>query len=181
MELVKKDKELLLTQKLLKERLHYDKDTGIFTWFDSNLNAHKARGKVAGCNNKVGYVQIGLRLEDKFYVYLAHRLAWLYEYGEFPKGGLDHINHVKADNRITNLRIATQRENIRNMSMSSRNTTGYTGVSFNKRAKKYEAYVKVDYKQIHLGYFKNVEEAAKAAKEGREHYGFHVNHGQTND
>lgn len=178
---INKDKELLLTQKLLKERLHYDKETGVFTWLDNELNSGKVRGKKAGCINNMGYKVLGITIDGKHYLFTQHRLAWLYEYGEFPKEGLDHINHVKTDNRITNLRVTTQRENIRNMSMSSKNTTGYTGVSFNKAHNKYEAYVKVNYKQIHLGRFEDIEDAAKAAKEGRKHYGFHVNHGQTND
>jgi hypothetical protein len=180
---INKDKEAILTQELLKEKLHYDKDTGVFTWLKVKKNAKNMRGKVAGCiSPTIGYYTIGFTLpEGKFYNYLAHRLAWLYEHGEFPKGGLDHINHVKTDNRITNLRIATQRENCRNLSMSSRNTTGHTGVYFHKSLGKYRASVRVNYKAIHLGYFENVEDAAKAAREGREHYGFHVNHGQTND
>tara|TARA_B110000977_G_scaffold201223_1_gene294837 strand:- start:937 stop:1482 length:546 start_codon:yes stop_codon:yes gene_type:complete len=178
---INKDKEVALTQELLKGRLHYDKDTGIFTWLDVKGNPHRMRGKVAGCLLTTGYVQIELRVNDKRCTYRAHRLAWLYEYGEFPKGNLDHINHVKTDNRITNLRIVTQAENLRNMSMSSRNTTGYTGVHFHKVTGKYCASVRVSYKQISLGYFENIEDAAKAAREGRAHYGFHVNHGQAND
>jgi len=182
MELIKKDKELALTQEVLKERLHYDKNTGVFTWLNVKVNATNVRGKVAGNTNKVsGYIVIGLTPTDKTYWYTAHRLAWLYEYGEFPKDGLDHINHVRTDNRITNLRIATHRENVRNKSMASNNTSGHTGVSFNKATNKYFAYVHADYKQINLGYFENIEDAAKAAREGREHYGFHANHGQTND
>lgn len=181
MELIKKDKEAVITQELLKEKLHYDKDTGVFTWLDVKSNGKKMRGKVAGYANKDGYVKIGLTLEDKFYVYLAHRLVWLYEHGEFPNGHLDHINHDRDDNRITNLRMATHRENMRNQSMSSNNTTGHSGVSFQKSRGKYCAYVCVDYKKIHLGLFENIEDAAKAAREAREHYGFHVNHGQTND
>lgn len=180
---INKDKEAILTQEILKERLHYDKDTGIFTWLDVKVNAHKMRGKVAGStNSSTGYSLIRLTLSKANGArFLAHRLAWLYEHGEFPKGSLDHINHVKTDNRIKNLRIATQKENIRNMSMSSRNTTGHTGVCFSKHANKYVAHVRVDYKKIHLGTFENIEDAAKAAREGREHYGFHVNHGQAND
>jgi hypothetical protein len=178
---INKDKEVALTQEVLKERLHYDKNTGVFTWLNVKVNANKVRGKVAGGLLTTGYVQIELKINDKRYVYRAHRLAWLYVYGEFPKGNLDHINHVKNDNRITNLRIATQAENLRNLSMSSRNTSGYTGVHFHKVTGKYCASVRVNYKHIHLGYFENVEDAAKAAREGREHYGFHVNHGQAND
>ena len=179
---INKDKESALTQELLKEKLHYDKDTGVFTWLDVKANAGKMRGKVAGCLLTTGYSTIGFTLpKANSRRFLAHRLAWLYEHGEFPKGSLDHINHVKTDNRIKNLRIATQKENIRNMSMSSRNTTGHTGVCFHKHANKYVAHVRVDYKKIHLGTFENIEDAAKAAREGREHYGFHVNHGQAND
>lgn len=183
MELIKKDKEVALTQEVLKERLHYDKDTGIFTWLDIKKNAKNMRGKVAGSiSPTTGYYTIGFTIpEGKFYNYRAHRLAWLYEHGEFPKGDLDHINHVKTDNRITNLRMATHKENMRNQSLSSRNTTGYIGVHFHKPLGKYCASVRVNYKLIHLGYFENIEDAAKAAREGREHYGFHVNHGQTND
>ena len=182
MELIKKDKEVALTQEVLKERLHYDKNTGVFTWLNVKVNSNNARGKVAGNTNKVsGYIVITLTPTDKAYWYTAHRLAWLYEYGEFPKGGFDHINHDRADNRITNLRMATQRENLRNKSMASNNTTGYTGVCFSKKSNKYAASVKVNYKQIHLGFFENIEDAAKAAREAREHYGFHVNHGQKND
>ena len=178
---INKDKELLITQELLKERLHYDKDTGIFTWLDIKVNGNSARNKRAGSIDRAGYVKIGFSVNSKFYLFQAHRLAWLYEYGEFPSENLDHLNHNKADNSIINLRIATHRENLRNQSMSSNNTTGYTGVSFNKRADKYEAYVTVSYKMTHLGYFKNIEDAAKAAQEARAHYGFHVNHGQTDD
>ena len=173
-----KGKEALLSQEMLKERIHYDKETGFFTWLDVKVIANRARNKRAGCTNRAGYVQIGLKVNGKYYRFFAHRLAWLYEHGEFPSGSLDHINHSKTDNRITNLRIATQRENLRNQSMSSNNTTGHTGVTLRKSSNKYYAHIKVNYKQKHLGSFENVEDAAKAVKEARAHYGFHVNHGQ---
>ena len=181
MELKIKDNEAAITQEILKERLHYDKDTGVFTWLDNELNHGKVRGKKAGNVNNMGYEVLGITIDNKHYKFLQHRLAWLYEYGEFPNDGLDHINHVKTDNRITNLRIATQKENCRNRSMHSTNSTGHTGVTFDKFTGKFMAHVTVDYKFKNLGRFKNIEDAAKAAKEGREHYGFHVNHGQTND
>jgi hypothetical protein len=176
-----KGKEALISQEMLKGRIHYDRETGVFTWLDVKVNAKRARNKRAGCINVEGYVQIGFRLGGKGYALFAHRLAWLYEYGEFPSGSLDHINHNKTDNRVTNLRIATNRENCRNQSMSSNNTTGHTGVTFRKASNKYYAHIRVNYKQKHLGCFENIEDAAKAVKEARAHYGFHVNHGQTND
>lgn len=178
---INKGKEAVLSQEMLKERLHYDRETGVFTWLDVKANSNSVRNKRAGCTDRAGYVQIGLSVDGKSYALFAHRLAWLYEYGEFPSGSLDHINHSKTDNRITNLRIATTRENLRNQSMHSNNTTGYTGVTFSKANNKYYAHIKVNYKQKSLGYFENIEDAAKAAKEARAHYGFHENHGQTND
>ena len=174
---INKDKEALITQELLKERLHYDKDTGVFTWTDSKLNSNKMRGKKAGTLSKVGYVSIGLTIETKTHLYSAHRLAWFYVYGEFPKLQLDHINHDRLDNRISNLREVTNKENQRNVSMRKDNTSGYSGVWFNKVRKKYQAGIRVNYRRIHLGCFEKIEDAAKAAKEGREHYGFHKNHG----
>ena len=175
---INKDKELLITQELLKERIQYDKGTGVFTWLDVKVNGNKARNKRAGSIDRAGYVQIGFSVNGKSYMFSAHRLAWLYEYGGFPSENLDHLNHNKTDNSIINLRIATNRENLRNQSMSSNNTTGYTGVSFNKHADKYEAYITVNYKRKHLGCFENVEDAGKAAQEARAHYGFHENHGE---
>ena len=177
---INKDKEALISQELLKGRLRYNKETGVFTWLDVKLNANSARGKVAGGIDNRGYVIIRFKVNGKCYRLLAHRLAWLYEYEEFPSGSLDHLNHNKTDNRIVNLRIASQRENQRNRSMSSNNTTGYTGVTLCKRADKYRARIKVNYKYKHLGYFENVEDAARAAQEARAHYGFHANHGKTN-
>ncbi len=174
---INKEKEALITQEYLRERLHYDKDTGIFTWTDSKLNANRARGKKAGCIYKNGYRYLDLTVNKKPYTYTAHRLAWFYIYGEFPKMMLDHINHNKLDNRISNLREVTHKENQRNKRVNIRNTSGHTGVSFDKTCQKYKAQVTVDGKNKHFGYFQNVEDAAKAAKEAREHYGFHKNHG----
>ena len=176
-----KGKEALISQELLKAKMHYDRETGVFTWLDVKINATNVRNKVAGTINGAGYVHMGFSVGGKYYKFSAHRLAWLYEYGEFPSGSLDHINHDRTDNRMTNLRIATQRENLRNQSMYCNNTTGHTGVSFSKDRNKYYAQIKVNYKQKHLGSFENIEDAAKAVKEARAHYGFHVNHGQTND
>jgi hypothetical protein len=170
-------KQALLTQELLKEKLHYDKDTGIFTWTDSKLNSASMRNKEAGCISKSGYRSIAMRFDGKFTNFYAHRLAWLYEYGEFPKLQVDHINQNKLDNRINNLREVTHRENRRNLPMLKTNKTGFCGVSFHKTRKKYQANIMVDNRQKHLGYFENPEDAAKAVKEAKEHYGFHKNHG----
>lgn len=89
-----------LTQAELKRKLHYDPDTGIFTWkvFSPGITI----GKVAGAISS-GYIRIKVHPSLQY----AHRLAWLYVYGYFPEHGTDHINGIKTDNRIANLREAT--------------------------------------------------------------------------
>ena len=100
---------------------------------------------------------------------LAHRIAWALMYGEFPDGQLDHINGEPSDNRITNLRLATESQNKANRRRSKRNSTGFKGVSFRKRDHIYSAQIRKDKKTMWLGSYKSPEEAhrayAKAAKE----------------
>jgi len=135
----------MLTQKRLKELLHYNPETGIFVWKISVSNI-KA-GSTAGYEMSAGYSEIGIK-NKRYYV---HHLAWLYMYGEFPKGDIYHINHNRSDNRISNLRTVTRQENTRNASKSAINTSGVTGVSWNKPR--------------HVANLK---------------YGFHPNHGKSN-
>lgn len=99
---------IMLTQDRLRELLHYDPDTGVFT----NIKPrHRVKvGDIAGSNSGKGYLQI--QIDQKRYS--AHRLAWLYTYGRFPEEFIDHINGNPSDNRIVNLREVTQRENLQN-------------------------------------------------------------------
>lgn len=150
-----------LTQSELKKALHYDPDTGHFTWID-HRNVDKISTR-AGLANRDGYLQINVNRT----MYGAHRLAWLYEYGEFPNSGIDHINGDPADNRIANLRIANQAENMQNIAMYKSNKSGYMGVHFHKRNKKYQATIKAYGKQKHLGYFDTAELAFEAYKEAK--------------
>ena len=97
-----------ITQERLKELLHYDPETGVFTWLVGKGNV-KA-GVTAGGKTALGYMGIGIDRKD----HLAHRLAWLYIYAVLPPDGIDHINGVRSDNRIVNLRPATQAQNCQN-------------------------------------------------------------------
>lgn len=100
---MKKDTHIELTSESLKLALNYDSKTGLFTNVEN--------GKLCGCDsNSHGYISIGVYGKR----HLAHRLAWLYVYGEFPKNQIDHINRVKTDNRIENLRDVTSAENLKN-------------------------------------------------------------------
>lgn len=162
----------MLTAEELKNRLHYDQTTGIFTWIKSKRTT--LIGTVAGGMSRPdGYIRISI----KYKPYFAHKLAWLYVNGVWPSEQLDHINHDKTDNRIDNLREVSHRENHLNQPLSKNSTTGLHGVSFHKRANKYEARIKVGGKSLYLGSFKTANEAYAARKNADSKYGFHPNHG----
>ncbi len=148
-----------ITQERLKELLHYDPDTGVFLWIKKNSRKISI-GKVAGHIDKQGYWVIGIDKKQFF----AHRLAWLYVFGEFPNGLIDHMNRNKTDNRIHNLRVATNSENGQNHKIQKNNTSGITGVFWCKKAKKWRARVKINKKYKNLGSFHTMEEAKEARK-----------------
>ena len=161
-----------LTQAELKEFLHYNPFTGIFTWIKYTANSVKI-GDNAGCVGSSGYIQI--RLKGKKYA--AHRLAFLYMTGKLPEEQADHINHIRIDNRWKNLREATNQENSKNMSMKNSNTSGVTGICWDRRAKKWQARIMVDGKNKHLGLFEDINWAIFARWLAEDKLGFHKNHG----
>jgi hypothetical protein len=161
---------LVLTQERIKELLDYDPDTGIFKWKISKARSIKVNN-IAGGAEQGKYHRI--RIDGKNYV--AHRLAWLYVYGKWPDEYIDHINCIKNDNRIKNLREATNSQNQTNVLLRSNNTSGYKGVIWNKQNKKWQAYISVNYSKTHLGYFDNIEDAASAYKKAA-----NVLHGEFN-
>ena len=147
-----------LTQDGLKQFLCYDQNTGDFTWKISRGSV-KA-GSKAGTLNPDGYVQI--KFFGKFHK--AHRLAWLYAHGEFPESLIDHINGVRHDNRISNLRQATQKQNAENRGKGRNNKSGFKGVHWHGKAKKWRARIQHDGKHIHLGFFTDANLAHEAYK-----------------
>lgn len=90
----------------------------------------------------------------------AHRIIWCMMTGEWPVSEIDHINQNKSDNRWTNLRLATRLENSRNRSATTKNTSGFKGVSFHTRVGRWRATIKFGGKNRHLGYFNNPEDAS---------------------
>ena len=122
--------------------------------------------------NKIGYYESTIL--GKFYH--AHKIIMIYQIGEWV-GEIDHINHDRKDNRWSNLRVVSHKENQRNQSMFRNNTSGYVGVHWNKGMKKWVAQIKIDEKQIPIGHFDLKEDAIAARKKVELEYNFHENHG----
>lgn len=144
---------IMLTQEILKKFLTYESETGIFRWNEDRGRVKK--DEVAGSLTNWGYVQI--RILGK--MYSGHKLAWLYVYGEFPKLFIDHINRIRNDNRIGNLRLATKSQNSQNTTICKLNTSGHKGVSWCKREGKWRAFIKLNGKYKSLGYHENKTDA----------------------
>lgn len=144
-----------MTQNELKNIVHYNKETGKFTWLNCNRSTYN-NTELKGSDDKDGYLTVKINQVR----YRLHRLAWLYVYGEFPKHQLDHINHIKYDNRIDNLRNATNQQNQWHKPASKRNTTGAKGVI--KRGNSFTAQMTINGKKKYLGSYKTVDEAKNA-------------------
>lgn len=150
-----------ITAECLRQLLDYDPDTGVFRWRerpDGSADWNKMNAsRVAGSVNNRGYRIIKIANVR----YRAHRLAWLHVYGEWPSEQIDHINRDKDDNRIANLRIVNNSENMRNLPPRALDPRTL-GVSFHQRDRRYVTAIRVDGKTISLGSFKTFSEARAA-------------------
>ncbi|QHJ79568.1 MAG: HNH nuclease [Caudoviricetes sp.] len=131
-------------------------------------------GERAGYAHNDGYRQVSVSPKR----IMEHRVIWEMHNGPIPDGmQIDHINHVRDDNRIENLRLVTGKDNSRNKKLNRRNTSGFTGVQFNKEINKWLARIVVDGKVITIGYFETFDEAKSARISRQEKENFHENHG----
>lgn len=140
----------------VKEMVSYDPETGLFTRLEG-----RDKGKtIAGTKDACGYCRLRVNGTE----WLAHRLAWYLTYGEHPKEGhvIDHINMVKDDNRLSNLREVTRSQNAVNTGKQKNNTSGFKGVTYNKANDRWIAQIKEQGVPIYLGSFKNKVDAAFA-------------------
>ena len=156
---------MTLTAEQLKATLDYDAGTGVFLWKIRPSRAVKA-GDVAGCTEKrIGYITIGIAGR----IYKAHRLAWLYTHGEWPRGLIDHINGNKADNRICNLRNVFADGNSQNVRKPNvRNKSGFMGVIWFQN--KWRASMSVNGKSKWLGDYSTPKEAHQVYLEAKRKY-----------
>jgi len=139
----------------LKSVLDYNPQTGEFHWIKPT-NPRIATGSAAGCLNDNGYHVICINRQR----HLAHRLAWFIFYGVIPPKCLDHVNRIKTDNRISNLRLATMAQNAENREARSDNKSGFKGVSWCRNKQMWSAQIQRGGKNIYREFFTSKEEAA---------------------
>jgi hypothetical protein len=177
-----------LTTEVLRELLDYDKETGIFTWKARERSWFKTErsfkmwntryaGKAAGYvyKNLTGYPSLTIRVFGR--LWLAHRIAFIWM-GKALPDQVDHLNRNSIDNRWENLLASSAKENMKNLSMMRNNTSGVTGVYWNKASGKWMARVKINGKFRYLGYFTDLQEAAKSVEAFRAANGFSEGHGR---
>ena len=139
-------------------RLRYEPETGHFRWCEAGRGVRV--GSVAGSKTCYGYWQIKLNHR----IYLAHRLAWFIATGEWSSKEIDHINGIRTDNRISNLREVNRSENMQNLGAahSDNKTCGLLGVTWNKQHKRWQSKLQANKRIHHVGYFDTAEEAHQA-------------------
>jgi len=150
----------------IKEFIDYNPNTGAMTWKKVLSNRTKAGAKCGANIDSKGYARVCFDGKQ----YRAHRVAWALFYNEEPRNQVDHINGNRLDNRISNLRLATNTQNSRNANISKNNTSGVTGVTYYTAAQKWMAQIMVDRKNVYLGIFLAKEDAIKARKQAEDSY-----------
>lgn len=145
-----------LTAKRLREVVQYNPDTGFFKRLISRSNRIAPGGLTGVATAENGYASINIDGT----VYKAQRLVWLYVYGEFPDGIVDHINGIPSDNRLVNLRVATKSENLCNRPRPKNNTSGLKGIC--RENKKWKAQIVKNGVHYYIGIFDTKEEAHAA-------------------
>ena len=148
-----------LTSERLRQVISFCPATGLMHWSNPPSRGPVKPGQAAGSKAKNGYLTV--RIDGT--LYLSHRLAYLYVHGEWPAQKIDHINGDKCDNRICNLRLATDRVNAQNLRKpQANNTSGYLGVTFCRWTNRWRAQIETGGKNHKLGRF-DTPELAHAA------------------
>jgi hypothetical protein len=148
-----------MTKEELDLLFEYDYNSGKLIW-KVDRGACSRNGKVAGFIGSDGYISI--EINNK--AYKAHRLIWIMIYGKLPNDKVDHINGIRHDNRLCNLRECSHYENMRNRYKNSNNKSGYKGVSWSKDKQKWLVQLMVNKNRIHVGLFNDINDAAEAYK-----------------
>ncbi|BCB62190.1 hypothetical protein HaloA020_28910 [Halomonas sp. A020] len=173
---------------LIKGLLHYNAETGVFTWKPRPIESFKSRqafltwnkrfaNKRAGSvkTGELGYKRRKIKIGSSYL--MEHRLAWVYMTGEQPPVEIDHENRDATDNRWSNLKASDHLDNARNQSLSRNNKSGISGVSWKSDLGKWRARCMKNRQEHHLGYFIQKSDAEQAVKEFRAKNGFSAGHG----
>lgn len=169
----------------LHECLIYDADTGVMSWRERPASHFKHaqamrcwNGRYAGPITSIGFHgYIIVQLHNR--PYMAHRIAWAFVNGAWPSGDIDHINGIRHDNRLENLREVTRAVNNLNKRRYDRSTTGIAGVNWDEKLGKWRAHITRDKQRHYLGLFTEINAAAAARKDAERRLGFHENHGRS--
>lgn len=153
-----------LSYERLCQVLRYDMATGEFRWLEKR--GRMRPGDLAGAINSDGYLVIRI----DYVLYYAHRLAWFFVTGRMPERDIDHENLDPSDNRIWNLREATDSQNQANQIVDKTNTSGRKGVSWNREKRRWEVRIQVNKKQQFLGYFHDLDAAGRAYAQAAESF-----------
>ena len=146
--------------KIVRNFFDYNPETGELRWRIGSRR--RPAGKLAGTAvpSEKGRITVGFKGK----LIRAHILIWAYQTGEWPTKQIDHINEDPSDNRWSNLRLANKSENMRNITITKSNTSGYKGVGWSKVSQKWRAYITANKITYHLGLFDTKEQAADAYK-----------------
>lgn len=151
-----------ITAQDVREKYDYNPDTGVFVF-----RAGKKAGMVCGAVHPDGYLLIAVKNKCQ----RAHRMAWLYVHGEYPAGEIDHINGVRDDNRIANLRVTDRRGNMQNLHGPKKNSRcSSVGVSYRPKTGQYVARIQTVGGRLYLGCFRNELDASNAYQAAKKIY-----------
>jgi hypothetical protein len=176
-------------QETLRRLLSYNPDTGELRWKERSADLFTAPGRCRWWNRRFGG-QLALRAVDTTgsrkgmllgRTVLAHRVIWKLAHG-WDADEIDHINHNRQDNRISNLREVNREANAQNVPLNRRNTSGRVGVYFEgKRSKRWSAKIGSGGRLVNLGRFDTFEQAAAVREAAERRCGYHENHGKARE
>ena len=170
----RRDEEIVmakLTATRVRELLRYDPETGKLFW-KVNKGARARIGQEAGYVQKITSTLAYKRVMIDKKRYQVHRIIWLFAFGYWPEGEIDHWDRNGLNNKMENLREATRSENTQNAKRHKNNTSGVKGVYWHKTATKWTAQITVDGRKVYLGLFRSFWGAVIARKAAEKQYGF---------
>lgn len=158
-----------LTQEQVRGLFSYDPDSGVLRWKKPRYGPDRS---VAGVRHSGGYLSVGINYQH----YLVHRVIWLYVHGEHPPE-IDHLNGIRNDNRLVNLRACPRTQNQQNAKLRKDNQAGIPGVNYNARVSRWQVRIQHDNVRYFIGLFERLEDAVAARKAAQETLKFGPNCG----